>query len=75
MSWSGTAVRSSAEPSRLGFRYPSSGSGSKALEELSVTSRSGLTGVIGAVVIVDIPLSFLRHEPQDAQMAVGHDPV
>ena len=37
-----------------------------------MTSGSRLTGVIGAVVIFEVLLSFLRHEPQDAQMAVGH---
>ena len=35
-------------------------------------SGSGLAGVIGPVVSVDVLLSFLRHEPQNPQMAVSH---
>jgi hypothetical protein len=34
-----------------------------------------LAGVICRVVSFGVLLSFLRHEAQDAQMAVGHGPL
>jgi len=37
------------------------------------TCGHGFSGVIGRVVIVELALTFLRHEPKDAEMPVGHD--
>ncbi len=61
------------EPSRFGVGNPRSGPPSDPLELPSATGDRGFSCVIGRVVIFEVPLPFLRYEPQDAEMPVGHD--
>jgi hypothetical protein len=66
-------VRSPAEPSRFGFCYPRFGSRSGPLQAPPANRGRALTGVIDRVVIVEVLLSFLRHEAKEPEMHVGHE--
>jgi len=70
---SGVAVRPPVVPSRFGFRDATSGQNGDPLEVPAAAGGCGFSTVIGRVVIVELPLSLLRHEPKKADMPIGHD--
>jgi hypothetical protein len=72
-SWSGRLSDRLGKPSRLRLGDSRSGSCGDALEVPPPTPGYGFSGVIGRVVIVELSLAFLRHEPKNAQVPIGHD--
>ena len=70
---SGASAWRTVVPSLLGARHARTGLRCGSLELLPPVRRHGLTAVIDSVVVAELPLPLLRHQPENADVGVGHD--
>jgi hypothetical protein len=59
-------------PSRLGRRHVRAGPRRGPFELAPAAGRSSVAGAVSAVVIVEVALSLLGEQPEDAEVYVGH---
>ena len=60
-------------PSFVGVRDAPSGPGRRSLGVFTSSRGCGVSKVVYRVVVVELALRFARHEPETADMRVGHD--
>jgi hypothetical protein len=70
---SGDGNWSSVAPSLVGVRDARSGPGRSSLEAFTSSCRCGVCDVVDRVVVVELALRVVRHQPEDADVPVGHD--
>jgi hypothetical protein len=57
----------------LGIRDPDSGPRCRPLEVLPAAGGRGVIVVLDRVVVAELALPLLRHQPENADVRVGHD--
>ena len=60
-------------PSLVGVRDARSGPGRSLLEVFTSSCGCGVSGVVERVVVVELALRLVRHQPENADVPVGHD--
>ena len=60
-------------PSLVGVRDARSGPGRSSLEVFTSSCRCGVSDVVERVVVVELALRLVRHQPENADVPVGHD--
>jgi len=61
------------ESSFVGVRDAPSGPGCRSLEAFPSSCRCGVSDVVDRVVVVELALCLVRHQPEDVDVRVGHD--
>jgi hypothetical protein len=60
-------------PSLVGVRDARSGPGRSSLEVFTSSCKCGVSDVVERVVVVELALRLVRHQPENADVPVGHD--
>jgi hypothetical protein len=60
-------------PPGFGARHSRGRPRCRSLEVSPLVGRSSVSGVIGSVVVAEVPLPSVRHQAKDAEVQIGHD--